>query len=209
MENNFARMQAPQNHNSHRYARHSSDLFFFSPEHSGFSGSANTIRRLEQNKKRSGVVLSSPEGDSSGTIMEEQSSPENPPSLVHPAFRSRPMSSRAGDILPIDRRIASNGGTTSTYEQLPHRLNIAKHHKPFTLKEHVASLTYENGYLREELAYYKSVKAAETKFHSQMITTCGEMHKALEERSRAESEAETRLLEYWGIDDSQLASDPF
>ncbi len=37
-------------------------------------------------------------------------------SLIHSAFRPRPISGRAGDVIALDDRIARNGGTTSTYE---------------------------------------------------------------------------------------------
>ena len=58
-------------------------------------------------------------------------------SSIRPVFRQRPASGRAGDVAALDDRIARNGETTSTYEQLPHRLQISKHHRPITPAERI------------------------------------------------------------------------
>lgn len=119
-------------------------------------------------------------------------------SMVHPALRARPNSGRAGDVAAIDEKIVKNGGTTSTYEQLPHRLKIAKKHQ--NSAERVIELTRTNGYLLQELAYYKDTRAADDRFHEQVLEMQGALERALKERSRKRADAERALLSYWNID---------
>lgn len=78
-------------------------------------------------------------------------------SSIHPAFRRRPISGKADDVAALNDQIARNGGTTSTYEQLPHRLQISKQNRPASSAEHVIELTRTNGYLLQELAYHKDI----------------------------------------------------
>jgi len=42
--------------------------------------------------------------------------------VIHPVYRQRPKSGKAGDVTPLDHWIATHGGTTSSYEELPHRI---------------------------------------------------------------------------------------
>ena len=127
--------------------------------------------------------------------------------MIHPIFRQRPGSGRAGDIGALDDRIARHGGTTSSYEELPHRLRISKKHQPMTPSERVTELTKTNGFLLQELAYHKDTRASEmkflekaTKFRADIEAALAEFDRALEERSKARADAESILLNYWGID---------
>ena len=121
-------------------------------------------------------------------------------SSIHPAFRQRPVSGRAGDVVALDDQIARNGGTTSTYEQLPHRLQISKHRRPISSAERVVELTRTNGYLLQELAYHKDNRAADMKFHETVLELHAKLEDALKERSQKRADAESTLLSYWGID---------
>ncbi len=125
---------------------------------------------------------------------------------IHPLFRMRPRSSRGGSVGPLDHLIASQGGTTSSLEELPHRLKISKIHQPMTTEERVIELTRINGYLLEELAYHIDTRAAEMKFWERVSKLRTEMDRileifdcALEARLQARSDAESILLNYWGI----------
>ena len=127
--------------------------------------------------------------------------------MIHPIFRQRPGSGRAGSIGALDDRIAKHGGTTSSYEELPHRLRISKKHQPMTPSERVMELTKTNGFLLQELAYHKDTRAAETKFLDKATKFRADIEAALtafdrvlEERSKARTDAESILLKYWGID---------
>ena len=127
--------------------------------------------------------------------------------IIHPIFRQRLGSGRAGNIGALDDRIARHGGTTSSYEELPHRLRISKKHQLMTPSERVVELTKTNGFLLQELAYHKDTRAAEMKFLQETTKLRAEMEaalvaldRALEERSKARADAESILLNYWGID---------
>ncbi len=61
-------------------------------------------------------------------------------------------------------------------------------------------LTRTNGYLLQELAYYKDIQAADMKFFEKVIKTHAELKDALKERSQRRANAESTLLSYWGID---------
>ncbi|MCJ1455400.1 hypothetical protein MMC28_005755 [Mycoblastus sanguinarius] len=117
-------------------------------------------------------------------------------SSIHPAFRRRPISGRAGDVVTLDNQIARNGGTTSTYEQLPHRLQISKQHRPVSSAERVVELTRTNGYLLQELAYHKDTRAADMKFHEIVMELHAKLEDALKERSQKRADAESTLLSY-------------
>ncbi len=121
-------------------------------------------------------------------------------SSIHPAFRRRPISGKAGDVAALDDQIARNGGTTSTYEQLPHRLQISKQNCPASSAERVIELTRTNGYLLQELAYHKDTRAADMKFHETVADLHVKLDDALKERSQKRADAESTLLSYWGID---------
>ncbi|KAK3169322.1 hypothetical protein OEA41_008705 [Lepraria neglecta] len=121
-------------------------------------------------------------------------------SSVHPALRRRPTSGRAGDIVALDDQIARNGGTTSAYEQLPHRLQLSKQSRPISSAERVLELTRTNGYLLQELAYHKDTQAADMRFHETVMELHSKLEDALKERSQKRADAESTLLSYWGID---------
>ena len=76
-------------------------------------------------------------------------------SLIHPAFRRRPTSDKASDVVALDNQIVRHGGTISTYEQLPYRLQLSKQRHPLSSMERMVELTRTNSYLLKELAYYK------------------------------------------------------
>ena len=126
---------------------------------------------------------------------------------IHPIFRERLGSGRAGNIGALDDWITRHGGTTSSYEELPHRLRISKKHQPMTPSERVIELTKTNGFLLQELAYHKDTRAAEmrflekaTKLRADIEGALAAFDRALEERSKARVDAESILLDYWGID---------
>ena len=125
---------------------------------------------------------------------------------IHPIFRERLGSGRAGNIGALDDRIARHGGTTSSYKELPHRLRISKKHQPMTPSERVIELTKTNGFLLQELAYYKDTRTAEirflekaTKLRADIEGALTDFDRAFEERSKARVDTESILLSYWGI----------
>ncbi len=121
-------------------------------------------------------------------------------SSIHPAFRRRPISGKAGDVAALNHQIARNGGITFTYEQLPHRLQISKQNRSASSAKRVIELTRTNDYLLQELAYHKDTRAADMKFHETVADLHVKLNDALKERSQKRADAESTLLSYWGID---------
>ena len=105
--------------------------------------------------------------------------------LVHPACRRRPGSGRAGNMRPLDHYIAANGGTILIFEELPLRLQISKQHKPLTIEERMEELIYINGYLQEELVYYKNIRNTKAQFQSKVFDMFIKLNNNLEELSRS------------------------
>jgi hypothetical protein len=129
---------------------------------------------------------------------------QNQQQLIHPLFRQRRKSGIAGDVKYLDHRIAQNGGTTSSYEELPHRLQASK--TLLTPQERVIQLTYENSGQRKELVYRKETQAAEFKFcarvtelRTELKTILAGFDSAIEERLRARAQAESEFYKDWGI----------
>ena len=119
-------------------------------------------------------------------------------SSKHSALRRR--SGRAGDVATLDDQIARSGGTTFTYEQLPHRLRISKQSRPVSSAERVIELTRANGYLLQELAYYKDIQSADVTFYRTVMDLHAELRDALKKRSEKRADAESTLLRHWNID---------
>lgn len=126
---------------------------------------------------------------------------------IGPLPRTRPVSGKAGDVTSLDHWIANHGGTTSTYEELPHRIQSSKYIPPQSLEQRVEELTREKSFLLQELVYFKASRAAEAKFFQSVSATVAEvgdvltrLKDALDERSRSRTQAEVDLCSYWGID---------
>ena len=117
----------------------------------------------------------------------------------HPAHRSRSrtVSSTARAITPVDSKISSLGGTTSTLECLPHRLNISKTSQPISSQQRIEELTREAGHLRQELAYHKETRAACMKFFDAANQAQQNLHNAIVEMSRKVAISEQRFENYW------------
>ena len=139
------------------------------------------------------------------TFQESTKAPQQ--SVIHPVYRQRPKSGKAGDVTPLDHWIATHGGTTSSYEELPHRIQKSKGHQPLTPEERVEELTHEKSFLLQELAYHKEIRAAESRFlekatelRAELQVVLTEFDQALHKRWRERTQAELGLCSYWGID---------
>lgn len=60
-------------------------------------------------------------------------------------------------------------------------------------------LTKDNGFLRQELAYYKEVQHSLLALHYETTKISGMLEEALENFSQRVSESERPLLDYWNI----------
>ena len=104
---------------------------------------------------------------------------------IHPLFRRQRYSGKADAVTPLDYHIARHEGTTSSYEELPHRLRSSKKQKPLTPEEQIVELTYENNFLLQELAYKKETRMAEMKFLNRVDKLRIETRTLLEELDHA------------------------
>ena len=109
-------------------------------------------------------------------------------------------SGRPAEITPLDHYISSSGGTTSTIENLPHRLQITKRQPRPTTGKRLEELVRENGYLRQELALQKELLDAMVTLHGKTVDAYKTLKLALREISQKRMQSEQRLLEYWGLD---------
>lgn len=126
---------------------------------------------------------------------------------IRPLIRQRPPSGKAGDVTSLDHWIAGHGGTTSSYEELSHRIQSFKYSSSQSSQQRVEELTREKSFLLQELMYFKASRTIEAKFFEavnsfcvDMETTLARLKDALNERSKARTQAEADLCNYWGID---------
>lgn len=110
--------------------------------------------------------------------------------------RPRPSSGRAEDVTALDHQIARHGGTTSTLDNLPHRMKQGKEDHQ-SREQHLVSLTRENGYLRQELAYYKDTREVLMQLYDAVRQSHQELKIALDQASRGVAISEQRLIKYW------------
>ena len=126
---------------------------------------------------------------------------------IYPLFYKHYSSGIAGNITALDHLIARNGGTTSTYEELPHRLQLAKKTKSETPAEKESELVWVNRYLSKELEYHSETRTLEKKFfhslqgfQSQIESILEDLRQTLEARRKARINARSILLDFWGIE---------
>ena len=125
---------------------------------------------------------------------------------VLPLFQTRPDSDRAGTTTILDDQIVSHGGTTSTYEELPQRLQDMKSKEPPSLMEREQELIDTNKSLLEELKYHTSARKIESGFKEGVSETRDELEairlkldNVWSKRIEARREIASIWLGYWGI----------
>ncbi len=111
------------------------------------------------------------------------------------------------EVTLLDHQILAGGGTTSTLENIPNRLRASKTKRAVSQKQWIEELTKDNGYLRQELAYYKEVQQALLALHHETAQASALLEEALEKFSQKVAESEKPLLDYWNInlDDAEEA----
>ena len=127
------------------------------------------------------------------------------PARLHP--RTRKRKAETPEVSLLDHRIFTHGGTTSVIDSLPSQLNLRKRRAHPPPSKELEELTRENGYLREELALHQETRLAITKLHRKTIEAYQILQNALQEMSQKVATSEERLLQYWGIDIDEDASE--
>jgi len=116
---------------------------------------------------------------------------------MNPIYRSG--SGQPPEITNLDARIANAGGTSSRIEMQPHRLQEAKRRPTTSTEKERENLIRENGYLRQEIAFYQDSRNAMLAFHSQALEVYQVLQGALKDLSEKLAAAEGRLERYWGM----------
>jgi hypothetical protein len=107
------------------------------------------------------------------------------------------------NITALDLHIAQHGGTTTSIERLPHRLQQSKRQNILNPNQRIEELVKETGRLREEIAFHVETQRA----LMALFETAKEAFETLREGLQVTSErlfnTERSLLEYWGIERGQ------
>jgi len=113
----------------------------------------------------------------------------------------------AGSITLLDHFIAQQGGTTSTFEKLPHQLQAAKRNSPQTMAQRESELLHVNKYLIVELEYHHKVRVLERRFFNTIHEVRSLVQKILttikfsnETREVVHAQARSILLDFCGIE---------
>jgi uncharacterized protein YukE len=117
-------------------------------------------------------------------------------------YSHRPLYSIAEEVTPQDHQILRHGGTSSTIERLPSRLQRSKR-SSIELRQQIEDLTYEVSYLKGELSWHQESKKALFQLQEEMYQLFHKMEDALVQVSTKLRESEEHYLSLWGLDAEQ------
>ena len=103
------------------------------------------------------------------------------------------------EMTPLDHQILRVGGSTSTLDQLPSRLQQSKSQRSLGLRDELEELAYENSYLKAELAWNKETRQVLMRLHGRTLEAVSSLREALTETTSQLRRCEERYLELWGI----------
>ncbi|KAL4817216.1 hypothetical protein BDW67DRAFT_160038 [Aspergillus spinulosporus] len=110
------------------------------------------------------------------------------------------------EITPTDHRVLGYGGTTSSIERLPSRLQRSKRSSR-DLPQQLEDLTYEISYLRAELQWQRESRQAFLRFQEQMFRMFHTMEEALVQVTTALQQCEERYFSLLGIPNRSAEGD--
>ena len=93
-------------------------------------------------------------------------------------FPRRSLEPISEEITPTDHKVRGYGGTTSTIERLPSRLQQLKRSST-DLHQQLEDLAYEISYLRAELQWQRESRQVLLRFQEQMFRMFHTMEEAL------------------------------
>lgn len=99
----------------------------------------------------------------------------------------------------IDHFIFRKGGATSNTERLPSQLRESKKVMYPDPKKRIEELTYEVGYLRAELSFYKESNQALHELQQRLYDILRTMDEMLSQTNSALKQCTERYLKIWGI----------
>lgn len=113
-------------------------------------------------------------------------------------FKSSPLYP-IEEVTPVDHQILHVGGSTSTLDRLPSRLQQSKSQKCLSLRDELEELAYENSYLKAELTWNKETREVLMRLHGRTLEAVSVLREALAETTSQLRRCEERYLELWGI----------
>lgn len=112
------------------------------------------------------------------------------------SYNSQRLDPICEEISPTDHQILCRGGTSSSLERLPSRLQLSKRESRNSRKQ-LEDLAYEISYLRAELQWHKESKQILLEFQERMFDVFQSMEDALSRASARIHESEHRYLKLW------------
>jgi predicted nuclease with TOPRIM domain len=105
----------------------------------------------------------------------------------------------AEEVTPVDHQIFHAGGSTSTLDRLPSRLQLSKSQKSLSLRDEMEELAYENSYLKAELTWNQETRQVLMQLHERTSEVASALSEVLTEATAQLRRCEERYLELWGI----------
>jgi hypothetical protein len=99
---------------------------------------------------------------------------------------------------PLDHRILKLGGTTSTLDLLPHRIQQQKS-EPVDLVSQIEKLLRDNGSLRQEISRLTKARDGLLELRQKSIEVFYTLRTALQRFSDKAVAADSELSGYWGL----------
>lgn len=115
-----------------------------------------------------------------------------------PSHSHRRLYSISEEITPAEDQILRHGGTSSSLERLPSRLQQSKR-SSVDFRQQIENLVYEVSYLRGELQWQKESKQALLQLQERMFEIFHSMEDALVQVTTRLEESERRYLDLWGV----------
>ena len=114
------------------------------------------------------------------------------------SFPRRSLDPILEEISPTDHEILRGGGTSSSLERLPSRLQQSKQ-APTDLRQQLEDLVYEVSYLKAELQWQKESKQALLHFREEIFQTFHFLENAIIQVTIRLRESEQKYLGLWGL----------
>lgn len=113
-------------------------------------------------------------------------------------FPRRSLDPILEEISPTDHEILRGGGTSSSLERLPSRLQQSKQAST-DLHQQLEDLVYEVSYLKAELQWQKESKQAMIHFREEIFQTFHFLENALIQVTMRLHDSEQQYLSLWGL----------
>ncbi|KAE8308570.1 hypothetical protein RU639_013140 [Aspergillus parasiticus] len=114
-------------------------------------------------------------------------------------FPRRSLDPITEEITPVDHEILRHGGTSSSIERLPSRLQRSKRAST-DIRQQLEDLVYDASYLRAELQWQKESKQALLQFHEDIFRIFHTIEDMLVQVTARLRDSEQRYFEVLGFE---------